>query len=79
MTCTAQLVEYLLRSRPADIPADVRHEGKRALLNIVGCALGGAEHPAMDIAIAALGPFTGPRPAACSVVRSATIRCLRRC
>ena len=66
MNCTAQLVAYILRSCLEDIPADVHHEGKRALLNIVGCALGGAEHPAMDIAIAALGPFSGP--ATCNVL-----------
>jgi 2-methylcitrate dehydratase PrpD len=59
MTCTAELVDYLLKSRPEVIPADVRHDGKRALLNVVGCALGGARHPAMDIAIDALAPFAG--------------------
>jgi len=60
MTCTAELVDYLLKSRAEAIPADVRHDGKRALVNIVGCALGGARQPAMDIAIAALSPFAGP-------------------
>jgi 2-methylcitrate dehydratase PrpD len=66
VTCTAQLVDYLLKSRPADIPADVRQDGRRALLNVLGCALGGAEHPAMEIAIAALGQFAGPPT--CSVL-----------
>jgi 2-methylcitrate dehydratase PrpD len=60
MTCTTELAGYLAGSRPGDIPAATRHEGKRALVNIVGCALGGARHEAVDIAIAALGPFSGP-------------------
>ncbi len=60
MSHTAALVEYILASRLEAIPAEVRHEGKRALVNIVGCALGGADHPAMDMAIAALGPYAGP-------------------
>jgi 2-methylcitrate dehydratase PrpD len=60
MTCTAELVDYLIDSRPTDIPADVRHHGKRALLNIVGCSLGGARHPAMDIVIETLGGYAGP-------------------
>lgn len=64
MTITATLVDYLLASKPADIPADVLHEGKRALVNIVGCSLGGAEEPAVRIAIEALGPFSGPANAA---------------
>ncbi len=60
MNVTAQLVSYILDSRLDGIPRDVRHEAGRALLNIVGCALGGAAHPAMDIAMAALGPYSGP-------------------
>ncbi|MGA0593584.1 MmgE/PrpD family protein [Enterovirga sp. CN4-39] len=59
MVQTAALVDYILASRLEAIPAEIRHEGKRALVNIVGCALGGADHPAMDIAIAALGPYAG--------------------
>ncbi|MDQ8727396.1 MmgE/PrpD family protein [Bradyrhizobium sp. LHD-71] len=60
MSYTGQLATYICESRPQDIPKDVRHEAKRALLNIVGCALGGAEHRAVDIAIEAIGPFSGP-------------------
>jgi 2-methylcitrate dehydratase PrpD len=66
MTVTAQLVKYILESRVEAIPQDVQHEAKRALVNIVGCALGGAEHPAMDIAVGALGPYAGPPT--CSVL-----------
>src|SRR5690606_9677313 len=42
MTVTSHLVEYVRTARLEDVPEDVRHEAKRALLNIVGCALGGA-------------------------------------
>ena len=59
MTYTAAMVKYVRDSRLDQIPAGVRHEAKRALVNIVGCALGGAEHPAIDMTIAALGPFAG--------------------
>jgi 2-methylcitrate dehydratase PrpD len=59
MSYTGQLATYICESRFNGIPKDVRHQAKRALLNIVGCALGGAEHPAVDIAIDALGPYSG--------------------
>lgn len=60
MNVTENLVSYLIRSRLSEIPADVQHEARRALLNIVGCALGGAQHTAMDLTIAALGRYSGP-------------------
>ena len=60
MSVTAQLVNNIIASRLDAIPQDVHHEAKRALLNIVGCALGGADHPSMDITMAALGPYSGP-------------------
>jgi 2-methylcitrate dehydratase PrpD len=59
MDLTKQLASYLVSSRLGDIPADVRHEAHRALLNIVGCSLGGAREPAVDIAMRALGPYSG--------------------
>jgi 2-methylcitrate dehydratase PrpD len=59
MSYTGQLATYICESRFNGIPKDARHQAKRALLNIVGCALGGAEHPAVDIAIDALGPYSG--------------------
>jgi 2-methylcitrate dehydratase PrpD len=60
MSVTAQLVSNILASRLDAIPQDVHHEAKRALLNVIGCALGGADHPSMDITMAALGPYSGP-------------------
>lgn len=59
MGVTRQLAGYILSSRLDDIPTDVRHEARRALINYVGCALGGSHHAAADIAIRALGPFFG--------------------
>jgi 2-methylcitrate dehydratase PrpD len=42
-----------------DIPEDVQQEAKRALLNYLGCALGGSVEPALDVAIATLIPYSG--------------------
>jgi 2-methylcitrate dehydratase PrpD len=56
---TETLASYVLTSRFADIPADVRHEACRALVNYVGCALGGSGDEAVDTAIRALGPYSG--------------------
>lgn len=63
MSYAEQLGAYVCESRLESIPQEVRHEAKRALLNIVGCALGGADHPATDIALSAVGPFGGPATA----------------
>jgi 2-methylcitrate dehydratase PrpD len=60
MSETQILASYVLDSRFEDIPADVRHEARRALVNYVGCAVGGSLHPAVDLAIRALGPYSGP-------------------
>src|SRR5580704_11391066 len=57
---TKALASYVLSTRIEDIPQDVRHEAKRAILNYVGCALGGSADEAMDIAIRTLGPYFGP-------------------
>jgi 2-methylcitrate dehydratase PrpD len=59
MSETKALAEYVIASRLEEIPEDVHHEARRALVNYVGCAVGGSLHPAIDIAIRALGPFSG--------------------
>src|SRR5262245_17043967 len=56
---TKALASYIVSSRVEDIPSDVIHEAKRALLNFVGCAIGGSREPAVDTAIRALQPFSG--------------------
>jgi 2-methylcitrate dehydratase PrpD len=63
MAATRKLAEFLAASRWGDVPAAVRHEAARLLLNSVGCALGGAGDPAMDLAIRALSPYFGPAQA----------------
>ena len=66
---TKALASYVLSSRIEDIPQDVRHEARRAILNYVGCALGGSADEAVDIAIRTLGPYSGP-PTACILGRA---------
>jgi 2-methylcitrate dehydratase PrpD len=60
MSETRTLATWLVESRLDAIPDDVRHEALRALVNYVGCALGGARDEAVDIALRALSPFFGP-------------------
>src|SRR5258706_10413587 len=60
---TRTLAEWLVAHRLEDVPEDVRHEALRSIVNIVGCAVGGSTHPAVDIAWRALGPFSGPATA----------------
>lgn len=56
---TGQVADYVLAASLTDIPGDIRKEARRALVNYVGCALGGSRHDAMDITIKALGPYAG--------------------
>jgi len=60
MQVTKILSRYVIQSRYQDIPKSVRHEAARALLNFCGCAIGGASHPTVDNALAAVMPFSGP-------------------
>lgn len=56
---TSQVADYVLTTTLNDIPDDVRKEARRALVNYIGCALGGSQHEAMDITIKALAPYAG--------------------
>ena len=56
---TRTLARYLVSAKPADLPAPVRKEAARTLLNWVGCAVGGSRHETVGIAISALTPFSG--------------------
>jgi 2-methylcitrate dehydratase PrpD len=60
---TRTLAEWLVAHRLDEVPQDVRHEALRSIVNIVGCAVGGSTHEAMDITLRALGPFSGPATA----------------
>jgi 2-methylcitrate dehydratase PrpD len=44
---TGELARFLAGSRWQDIPAPIRREAKRAILNIAGCVLAGREDPAV--------------------------------
>jgi 2-methylcitrate dehydratase PrpD len=59
MSETKILASYVTGARLEDIPQDVRHEARRAIVNYMGCAVGGAPDAAVDIAIRTLGPFSG--------------------
>ncbi|HEX5958311.1 MAG TPA: MmgE/PrpD family protein [Hyphomicrobiaceae bacterium] len=61
---TKAVADYVVDSRAEDVPEDVRHEALRAMVNIVGCAVGGAREPAADVAVATFSPFFGPATAA---------------
>lgn len=58
---TADLAEFVVRSRWDDVPDEVRQEAVRTLSNWVGCALGGATEPAVDIAVEVFDELSGPR------------------
>ena len=60
MSATAELACFVTGSRWDDIPAALRHEAKRSLLNFFGGALGVAHDPAVSTAIAVMQPFSGP-------------------
>lgn len=64
MAETQALASYVVTGRFEDIPQDVRHEARRALVNYVGCAVGGSPHTAVDRALRALGPYSGKPVAA---------------
>ncbi|HMB72733.1 MAG TPA: MmgE/PrpD family protein [Gammaproteobacteria bacterium] len=57
MTVTETLADFVVRNRLEDIPRDVYNEALRALVNYMGCAIGGAAEPALDIAIETLLPY----------------------
>jgi 2-methylcitrate dehydratase PrpD len=60
---TQILAHYIVNATYADLPANVRKEGTRTLLNWVGVAIGGSHHETVDIAASALGPFAGAKQA----------------
>lgn len=57
---TGPLVGFVHGLRFADLPLPVVQEATRALLDAVGCAIGGARHEIVDRAHDALRPFSGP-------------------
>ena len=63
MDVTVRLAQFVVDSRWENIPAAVRHESKRALLNILGAVFAGCRDAAVDHALAVLQPFSGPAEA----------------
>ncbi len=59
MEVTKRLAQWICDSNFDTIPAAVRDEAARTLLNWMGCAVGGSGHESVDIALRALGPFMG--------------------
>ncbi|HZI82475.1 MAG TPA: MmgE/PrpD family protein, partial [Casimicrobiaceae bacterium] len=57
---TVALARFVTAADARGLPARVRHEAKRALLNWLGCAIGAARHETVEHAIAAFAPFAGP-------------------
>jgi len=60
---TRELATFIARSRLHAIPETVQDEGARAIVNWIGCALGGAMDPALDTALDALFASSGPQQA----------------
>src|SRR5260221_5228660 len=48
---TKIVARYVVSARYEDLPANVRKEGIRTLLNWVGVAVGGSHHETIDIAV----------------------------
>ncbi len=63
MPQTLTLARFVAESRWSDMPQALRHEAKRALLNWMGCALGGCRDETVERALAAVNEFSGPRTA----------------
>jgi len=55
---TRRLAAYIVGAKYDALPAGVRKEAQRTLLNWMGCAIGGSRHETVDAAIAALSPFS---------------------
>jgi len=54
-----RLAEFIATSQWGSVPQQVRHEGKRSLLNFLGCALGVARTPPIEMAMRVLLPLSG--------------------
>lgn len=64
MTALASVfADYVAASELGRMPAAVRHEGARALLNWFGCVLGGCRAELIDKALAVAERLSGPREA----------------
>lgn len=60
---TRRLARYVVSARPEALPEAVGQEARRAILNWIGCAVGGSRHETIEVALQALSPFAGPAQA----------------
>ncbi|MCE2950294.1 MAG: MmgE/PrpD family protein [bacterium] len=60
---TGTLARFVADSEWRSIPPGIRHEARRALLNWLGCALGGCRDEAVCTALDAMRDFAGPSQA----------------
>jgi 2-methylcitrate dehydratase PrpD len=61
---TPALARFVVETRWQDIPAEARHEAKRALLNFFAVALAGCRTEPVELALKTLGEFSGGKQAA---------------
>jgi 2-methylcitrate dehydratase PrpD len=57
---TRRLARFVCEAQAQDLPAAVIAEAKRSFLNWTGATLGGCRHPAVEIALNTVAPFSGP-------------------
>ncbi|HEY1935562.1 MAG TPA: MmgE/PrpD family protein [Acetobacteraceae bacterium] len=60
ISATQHLGRFIARSEWDDVPSAVREEGKRSLLNFIGCAIGVAHAEPIEAALRVLLPLSGP-------------------
>src|SRR6204780_4850725 len=60
---TESLARFIVRTRWEDIPAPVRHQAKRSLMNFFAVALAGCRTGPVEIALRSLAEFSGGRQA----------------
>jgi 2-methylcitrate dehydratase PrpD len=53
------LAHFVSASQWSDIPASVRHDAKRSILNMIGTALGAAHHPEFELFVRLVAPTAG--------------------
>ena len=60
---TQRLARHVVETRWEDIPAAVRHQAKRSLMNFFAVALAGCRTGPVEIALRSLAEFSGGRQA----------------
>jgi 2-methylcitrate dehydratase PrpD len=60
---TKSLAAFIVRTDWDQLPEQVRHEGRRSLLNFFATALAGCREDAVEMTLASLAAFSGPRQA----------------